>query len=268
MAGLLDRAMDWIANHAWKGYGTKVSSLGGRTSSNPYTFPSDGMLWLESNYRANSYIIAYVDGIKVAQPATPSSGSAGNFSLSIPVFKGQKVYFERANTYCYADFIPYKNMGGVSLTLIPAERRWRHERADRSRDKLLGGLCWPVHFQRRSKGHHLRSVEQLSVASLDRHRRSDEAAPSGRLRLHIRSEHRQQLGDTVCIPLSVLECRDCSVRIQFFGATVSALDTVERQTPPTCAHQQRANLSDLQWIKLVECLDQSLTANPERGCAA
>ena len=137
MAGLLDRAMEWIANHAWKGYGTKVSGLGARTSSNPYTFPSDGMLWLESNYRANSYIIAFVDGIKVAQPSTPSSGSAGNFSISIPVFKGQKAYFERANTYCYAEFIPYKNMGGgYCLTLIPAERRWRHERATGSHFKL------------------------------------------------------------------------------------------------------------------------------------
>lgn len=113
MTGLLDRALGWIADHAWVKFGAEGSSIGNRTSSNQYTIPSDGLLKVVSNYRANSYIIAYVDGIIVAEPATPASGATGNMIVSVPVFKGQKVYFERSSAYCTAHFIPYKNAGGV-----------------------------------------------------------------------------------------------------------------------------------------------------------
>ncbi len=112
MTGLLDRVLNYIADHAWKGYGAMSASIGNRTSSNPYTIPSDGLLRVVCTYRAGSYIVAYVDGEIVAEPSTPgNAGLQGNSIVCVPVFKGQKVYFDRSSTYSYANFIPYKNMG-------------------------------------------------------------------------------------------------------------------------------------------------------------
>lgn len=115
MTGLLERALGWIADHAWAGYanGTNISD---RTSSNTYTAPSNGMVKISCTYRSASYVMAYADGELIAELSSPSNANAAaNQVTCVPVFKGQKLHCTRSSTYSYLYFIPYKNMGGGVL---------------------------------------------------------------------------------------------------------------------------------------------------------
>lgn len=114
MRGLINRALAYIADHAWKSYCASSESVGisDRTSSNKYTIPCDGVVRLECNYRSGSYMLLYVDGLKMGEAA--SAGTGANSIILIPVFKGQQVYCERGNSYCYANFYAFKNYGGGS----------------------------------------------------------------------------------------------------------------------------------------------------------
>lgn len=112
MRGLIERALAYIADHAWRGYGTSVD-ISTRTSSNQYTIPSDGIVTVMCTYRSASYIQLYVDGNVMAEPSSPSNtNAAGNAVVSVPVFKGQKVYVSRSSTYSTATFRPFINAGG------------------------------------------------------------------------------------------------------------------------------------------------------------
>ena len=119
MRGLIERALAYIADHAWERYCPSADRVGisDRTSSNKYTVPYDGVIRLEGNYRSGSYIMLYVDGVIMGEAC--SAGTGSNCVQVVPVFKGQKVYCNRSNNYCYADFYAYKNYGGGRPDLTP-----------------------------------------------------------------------------------------------------------------------------------------------------
>ena len=111
----LNRIISWISNreYAYKGYGTAVDISGYTSASDPYTCPKDGLMRINCNYRSGSYIMGYVDNDLMIEGAAGSSvGMQGNNIMTVPVFKGQKLYITRSSTYSFAHFIPF--MGGGS----------------------------------------------------------------------------------------------------------------------------------------------------------
>ena len=111
--GLLNRALNYIADHAWKGYGTSVD-ISDRTSSNKYTIPSDGIVTVMCTYRSASYIQLFVEDNVMVQQSSPNNANfPGNTVVSVPVFKGQSVYVVRSSSYSTATFRPFINAGGV-----------------------------------------------------------------------------------------------------------------------------------------------------------
>lgn len=117
MRGLIDRALAWVSDHAWKGYGTAIDISSYNTSSNKYTVPSDGIVKLICNYRSTAYIAVKICNSDDSGEQTYQIGAAGSATeyLCIPVFKGQKVYRSANNGAGgnnFVNYFPYINYGG------------------------------------------------------------------------------------------------------------------------------------------------------------
>jgi hypothetical protein len=93
--------------------GNNLGGLVDLINVSSYTFPSDGYLYMEANYRANYYIQARVYGSNgtnytIIQQSTPAAGSVGNSAISMFVRKGMMVNNISTNnkTYNRLRFLP------------------------------------------------------------------------------------------------------------------------------------------------------------------
>ena len=113
--GLIDKAMSWIADHTYKGYlFTSKVSLAGRTGSNYYTVPANGIVRLRVGYQAGSYcqVNDASANENLSMVSAPSGvNNVGPCSVTVPVFKGQKVNVNCGGTY-EVYYIPYQNVRG------------------------------------------------------------------------------------------------------------------------------------------------------------
>lgn len=108
--GLIDKAMNWLANHAWKDYGSLVN-LNSYTSSNKYTVPSDGLAQVTISWQQGSYCYIFDEfGNMIIGVST--NGSVGSNMMSVPVFKGMKIYIQKSASNANAYFRPFVNSGG------------------------------------------------------------------------------------------------------------------------------------------------------------
>lgn len=129
---IIDKALAYIGN--WMrtgkpvGYGTNVDITSYTSTSNMYTIPSDGIIEINCNYRAGSYIMVYIfnatgtNSSALVQQSAAAAGDQGNSYAQCPVFKGQRVYVQTSNTYSYAYFKPFIYGivgGGKTYSFIP-----------------------------------------------------------------------------------------------------------------------------------------------------
>lgn len=103
--------LEWISRRNYVDYKDedRISIASYSSASNLFTVPADGLIRLECNYRGGSYILLNDESSSIVlQGSSGSANSAGNTIICIPVFKGQKFFVTRSNTYSYAYFIPYR----------------------------------------------------------------------------------------------------------------------------------------------------------------
>lgn len=104
-------------------YGSAQDVSSYNSASNRYTFPSDGLLRVESSYRASSYALAHVynaDGVElfIIEESSAKTEMMGNQSNCVPVFAGMSAYFERNGSVPYGSmyFIPRIIGSGVVVS--------------------------------------------------------------------------------------------------------------------------------------------------------
>ena len=111
--GLIDQALGYVADHAWKGYDpTGAVDIKSYTSSHKYTVPSNGIVRVQCR-AGNSSVGVYADGTLIAQQSSTSAPYAALVGTA-PVFKGQEIYVDNNSQYNYAAFVPFVNRGGGS----------------------------------------------------------------------------------------------------------------------------------------------------------
>ena len=133
MRGLIDRALAWVSDHAWRGYGGTTNIEGYTTKANAYVFPSDGIIRIQCRYTSGNYIgctVCNADGTNEFVVQIGSEGTSMKMT-AFPVFKGQKAWRSSNNgTNNFIEFHPFINAGGYCLTLLRAismDWRWQHE---------------------------------------------------------------------------------------------------------------------------------------------
>lgn len=85
---------------------TSIKSYG--SSSNVFTCPGDGYARVVCSYRAASYArVNSADGQVLAQLSAPGNTTLQGLNvLSVPVFKGMRIYAEVGNDYCDVLYAP------------------------------------------------------------------------------------------------------------------------------------------------------------------
>lgn len=127
--GLLDIGLDvnidgsLTFNSSNGSYGSAQDVSSYNSASNRYTFPSDGLLRVESSFRASSYALAHVynaDGTElfIIEESSAKTEMMGNQSNCVPVFAGMSAYFERNSSVPYGSmyFIPRIDDIGVVVS--------------------------------------------------------------------------------------------------------------------------------------------------------
>ena len=211
MRGLIDRALAWVSDHAWKGYGTSVDLSSYTSSTNYYTAPSDGIVRLRANASSNNYFlqcrVANSDGSNDTLFSAVSNTSASGV-ICVPIFKGQRAWITARTSAAQTEFmfIPYKNYGGGScLTLLSLLRGWQHERlnrsgaviplgSDRLRDENAGDKCDCI---RRSNGRSIYTPDKKRLQNRSCH--TDRDGRILRLLLSVNHDAERQ-ADTDILP--------------------------------------------------------------------
>ena len=115
--GLVDQALGYVADHAWKQFGTPISIYSYNTAANAYTVPSDGIIRLYAkNNTGHDFVgvrVCNSDGSNEIGFVGHCASTSWTGIYAVPVFKGQKVYrYTSSQSDNDVQFIPYINFGG------------------------------------------------------------------------------------------------------------------------------------------------------------
>lgn len=105
--GLIDRALNALADKFSKNFGTSVN-LASYTSSNPYTFPSDGYVCCNAGAGGTSRATAYITDANKSILIGVGGWSNNTFTM-VPVFvrKGMKGWATNTANSGSVSFVPF-----------------------------------------------------------------------------------------------------------------------------------------------------------------
>ena len=201
--GLIDKIFDKLSDTAKRTDANNLAAwvdIRSYTSTNKYTFPSDGYVFVYNASNTSSYVSiegATDAGSSLALGVT-NSGRTGMF-----VRKGMKCY--TVGTVSAARFNAFSGGGCVNYLLRLVERRWQHERfnrsgaviplgSDRLRDENAGDECDCI---RRSNGRSIYTPDKKRLQNRSCH--TDRDGRILRLLLSVNHDAERQ-ADTDILP--------------------------------------------------------------------